>query len=513
MDLLRQSTFRMARVVAAIGWIARSATGGVAHAAIPEPDVVFHGVPRLEGQVLQAGDEVSIRIGTDVLEAYTVGEAQGAGPGRYILRVPLVQLSAGEVRPADRAVTGSRATILCRRGAGGYVAAGEVTIGERGTVTLRDLDCAGGVVTTTTVPGSSTTTIAGGTTTTTPGGSTSTTTTTLPQVCGNGVADTGEDCGDPGTRGCEADDRCAACRCETCPTVLLTCAGWVQSQGGAPRRASVIVVPGPQPVRGIDLRWNAAQLHVDRIGEPNGGGDPPAVACTIDQPQAAASCSQTAPGAVSVEVVEIEATPASGAPSGARLAVTRLVDGAGASFPGCALPGGCCAVASDCDPGDRCHLAPTCGSDFRCKPGDGIVCDDGDACTRDTCAAATGCQSTPIPPAERGPAGTCAVTNVKALLPRVEGLSDKAKTRLVGRVDGIERALQAALAAPKPKTCTRKLSAAAKLAKALRKTVQKLIKKNLLGDAGPEVVTVVERLGERIQRTQQEAKTFCARTS
>jgi hypothetical protein len=86
------------RAVAVLGlWAAGS------RAAIPEPDVVFHGIPRLNGNVLAPGDQISIAIGSEVLRVYVIGQPQGAGTGRYVLRVPLVQLDVGEARPAERA--------------------------------------------------------------------------------------------------------------------------------------------------------------------------------------------------------------------------------------------------------------------------------------------------------------------------------------------------------------------------------------------------------------------------
>jgi hypothetical protein len=73
--------------------------GTTGRAAVPEPDVLFHGVPRLNGAVLEPGDEVVIAIGSDVLQSHAIGAPQGAGNGRYVLRVPLVRIASGEARP------------------------------------------------------------------------------------------------------------------------------------------------------------------------------------------------------------------------------------------------------------------------------------------------------------------------------------------------------------------------------------------------------------------------------
>ncbi len=51
---------------------------------------------------------------------------------------------------------------------------------------------------------------------------------------------------------------------------------------------------------------------------------------------------------------------------------------------------GTCSLDSDCDDGLQCNGAETCGVSGVCQPGTPIACDDGVACTTDTCVEATG---------------------------------------------------------------------------------------------------------------------------
>lgn len=481
--------------------------------------MVFHGIPRLNGNVLTSGDDVSIAIGSDVLQVYVIGQPQGAGAGRYVLRVPLVQLGVGEPRPADRAVQGARATILCRKVGGQYFSAGDVTIGERGTITNRDLNCSGTAVTTTTLAVTTSTTVQGATTTTVTGSTStsvaSTTSTTIPATCGNGQLDAQETCGDPGTAGCASGDHCVSCRCEACPSVTLQCSEWVRAVGGAARRATLTIAAGREAVSAVELRWDKAQMLVDRVGAPAAAireAIPSTLRCTIDQEQAAAICARVAaPGeaAVSIAAVEVLATPVGDAAPGSRLRVANLLDAEGQAFAGCPLPGGCCVTASDCDPSDACHQPPTCGADNRCAAA-AVPCDDGDACTTDTCDATAGCRSAAAEPPETASVNVgCTITNVRDLLPVAEGLSEKAKTQVTAGVDKIQTALDAALAAPKPKKCKAKLSAAVTRTKALLKTVAKLEKKHQLGESGQALLTVLGKLRDRIAQAQQAAATFC----
>ncbi|OWY63863.1 hypothetical protein B7486_50555, partial [cyanobacterium TDX16] len=52
-----------------------------------------------------------------------------------------------------------------------------------------------------------------------------------------------------------------------------------------------------------------------------------------------------------------------------------------------------CVVDGDCDDGDACNGAETCVAGT-CQPGTPLVCDDGNACTDDTCDPMLGCQYT-----------------------------------------------------------------------------------------------------------------------
>ena len=55
-----------------------------------------------------------------------------------------------------------------------------------------------------------------------------------------------------------------------------------------------------------------------------------------------------------------------------------------------------CATDAECDDGDLCNGAERCGVDGLCLPGTPVTCDDGVACTVDTCDPGTGrCTSAP----------------------------------------------------------------------------------------------------------------------
>ncbi|MBW2263901.1 MAG: hypothetical protein JRG91_18225, partial [Deltaproteobacteria bacterium] len=61
-----------------------------------------------------------------------------------------------------------------------------------------------------------------------------------------------------------------------------------------------------------------------------------------------------------------------------------------------AAPDGPCTVDGDCDNGDYCDGEETC-VDGACAPGDEVICDDSDECTRDACDEATdACVFTPL---------------------------------------------------------------------------------------------------------------------
>ncbi len=65
--------------------------------------------------------------------------------------------------------------------------------------------------------------------------------------------------------------------------------------------------------------------------------------------------------------------------------------------PGAAVnSAGCSCAQILCDDGDVCNGAEVCVAGM-CLPGVPLVCDDGNACTTDTCDRLTGCHSTPIP--------------------------------------------------------------------------------------------------------------------
>jgi hypothetical protein len=72
-------------------------------------------------------------------------------------------------------------------------------------------------------------------------------------------------------------------------------------------------------------------------------------------------------------------------------------DGNPCSDDSCEADGVCSHVANSdvCGSGDACATARTC-ADFVCAGGTPVDCDDGVACTIDTCDAATGCEHTPI---------------------------------------------------------------------------------------------------------------------
>jgi hypothetical protein len=56
---------------------------------------------------------------------------------------------------------------------------------------------------------------------------------------------------------------------------------------------------------------------------------------------------------------------------------------------GCANPP-VCTTDDQCADADLCNGIETCGADLLCKPGTPVVCNDGVACTTDSCAPATG---------------------------------------------------------------------------------------------------------------------------
>jgi hypothetical protein len=66
----------------------------------------------------------------------------------------------------------------------------------------------------------------------------------------------------------------------------------------------------------------------------------------------------------------------------------------------CTLPGGCAHIQltnnTPCPNGDVCDGAETCQA-ATCRPGTALNCNDGNACTTDTCNAVSGCVHTPVP--------------------------------------------------------------------------------------------------------------------
>src|SRR5205823_9918937 len=58
---------------------------------------------------------------------------------------------------------------------------------------------------------------------------------------------------------------------------------------------------------------------------------------------------------------------------------------------------GCCYTDGDCSDHDVCNGLETCTpADGKCHDGTALNCDDGNACTSDTCNPTAGCQHTPI---------------------------------------------------------------------------------------------------------------------
>jgi hypothetical protein len=53
---------------------------------------------------------------------------------------------------------------------------------------------------------------------------------------------------------------------------------------------------------------------------------------------------------------------------------------------------GCCTGNAQCDDGNVCNGAETCDGTNTCQPGTALNCNDGDACTVDTCNPQSGCQ-------------------------------------------------------------------------------------------------------------------------
>ena len=82
---------------------------------------------------------------------------------------------------------------------------------------------------------------------------------------------------------------------------------------------------------------------------------------------------------------------------------TNVADGVpctdGSSDAGLCSSGTCsveCTGAADCADGDACNGMETCSVNGQCRAGVPLVCNDGNACTADSCSTATGCVNAPI---------------------------------------------------------------------------------------------------------------------
>jgi len=532
-----------------------------ARAAIPEPDIVLYGTPRVGAALLGAGGKVAVRNASDVEAVFTITDP-AAG---YVVSVPLVQLFDGESRPAGMAVLPFAGSIACvlpdgRPTSGAALA--QVT--DRGTIRRVDFDCGSPLsgstsTTTTTTPTSSSTssTAQNGSTTSTstPGGTT--TSTTVPLACGDGDVDAEEECGEPGLT-CASDERCVGCRCELCPNATLDCADWVGALDGGARVARILVVPGEQPVSGVTFDWSDAQTEDVRAAIDGSSGLVDAQC--VDAP-AEAHCGVTAEGAL-----QVSATASADGVPGARLSVTSLVDAEGLSFEGCALPPGCCVVDADCAVSDFCVVAPTCGADNHCSAttpvdcdddvfcngtetcspttgcgsgeppvvDDGIACtddrcdeesdqvqhvgrneacDDEDDCTVDTCESAEGCRNLAVDAGLPDGAGIqCAVSNFERVLPTSQGLVAKRRATASKTLVKIEGAVRAASRATKARACQRKLKQAGKLSAKLERRLETWSAKGVLGDPtqAAEVVRLATALADRVAAAQAQVAVFCA---
>lgn len=107
-----------------------------AGAVIPEPDHIFYGTPTANGEPVVEGVVSVALVGeTEPLASYEIGSDPAIGD-RFVLRVPID--SVGERSPGA-ARTGDAVAFFLDG-----VPSGEGVVGERGTVTLVDVDPAGG---------------------------------------------------------------------------------------------------------------------------------------------------------------------------------------------------------------------------------------------------------------------------------------------------------------------------------------------------------------------------------
>jgi hypothetical protein len=203
----------------------------------------------------------------------------------------------------------------------------------------------------------------------------------LPGACGNGCADAGEVCGEPGLAACPAGTTCEACGCVPCASALLVCPA--DSAGDV--EATLAIDAGFEPLGGyaVDLGWDPVGLGLAEIAGGEAAAFAAAPTCAVDETRGTASCvvgpaggADAPTGIVSVARARFAGRDPTDPPA-ISLALRSAVDPAGAPLRLCE------AVA-------RCTL-PECSVD--------ADCDDADPCTADGCSAGH-CQPTPMGGAE-----------------------------------------------------------------------------------------------------------------
>ena len=133
--------------------------------------------------------------------------------------------------------------------------------------------------------------------------------------------------------------------------------------------------------------------------------------CTIDACKPGVGC-ETQPAPAASPCTDGDAcTAQDGCKSGVCVAPMPLVcaDGNGCTGDSCASATGCAFLpltATACTDNDLCTAGDTCSAGV-CKPAKNVDCDDKNPCTTDTCAAQTGCKATPLNGAECSDDSAC----------------------------------------------------------------------------------------------------------
>jgi hypothetical protein len=170
------------------------------------------------------------------------------------------------------------------------------------------------------------------------------------------------------------------------------------------------------------------------------------------------------------------------------------------------LPDGPCDDRDFCTTGDTCRGA-SCVSGGAVDPA--IGCNDGEACTIDTCDQGVGCRHEPQA-ATRAESVTCGVENLQDILARAPspGCTRKCFKKLDHLFASVRALVSATTDAP-ARRCRRKLNGALGVAKKLRATIHKLAAKKQIS-APPERAVELEDEAEALVGRISALRDSCA---